>query len=53
MAPYADFVVLIAPSDPGGGVLDVLRGELMEAGAQEVLVAGPSTMLLESLREVA
>ena len=53
MAPYADFVVLIAPEDPGGVVLDVLRGELMEAGAQEVLVAGPPVPLGRPLREVA
>ena len=40
MAPYAEFVVLTAATDPNDATLSALENELIEAGAQEVLVAG-------------
>ena len=44
MAPYADFVVLAAASEPDRAMLAMLETELTEAGAQEILVAvtGPN-----------
>ena len=39
MAPYADFVVLAAASEPDLAMLARLEAELTEAGAQEILVA--------------
>ena len=40
MAPYADFVVLAAATESDHATLATLKTELIEAGAQEVLVAG-------------
>ncbi|WP_158807641.1 exopolysaccharide transport family protein [Beijerinckia sp. L45] len=40
MAPYADFVVLTAAKEADSSTLSVLESELIEAGAQEVLVTG-------------
>ena len=42
MAPYADFVVLTVASDPDRELLGMLRAELIEAGAREVLVSEAS-----------
>jgi succinoglycan biosynthesis transport protein ExoP len=42
MAPYADFVVLSAANDSDGNTLAFLKSDLIEAGAQEVLVTGQS-----------
>lgn len=40
MAPYADFVVLTAAKNADAGTLQFLESELIEAGAQQVLVTG-------------
>ena len=40
MAPYADFVILAAGSDPDEKMVEFLEADLMEAGAREVMVAG-------------
>ncbi len=53
MAPYADCVILLTAGDPGGGVLAALEGELMEAGAQQVLVAGLPVRLHDTFKDVA
>ena len=44
MAPYADFVVLSGAARVDAGTLRVLEGELMEAGARDVLVIGRTTV---------
>ncbi|MGD0633957.1 MAG: exopolysaccharide transport family protein [Beijerinckiaceae bacterium] len=39
MAPHTDFIVLTAAADLGERQLDLLRNELIEAGARDILVA--------------
>jgi succinoglycan biosynthesis transport protein ExoP len=53
MAPYADFVILAAGSDPDEKMVEFLEGELIEAGAREVLVAGGSARMERPAQVVA
>lgn len=53
MAPYADFVVIAAATEPDHATLAVLETELIEAGAHEVLVAGIRPRAPRAARDVA
>ena len=43
MAPYADFVILTAAIEPDRETLHQLEVEMIEAGARDVLIVGPTS----------